>query len=147
MSEDRKPKNKKTSSALEAFRRANSPYNKPPRATTQSGTREENDEPDETDTTGITIGLSPIRPYVNFDAELLHWLHFYEEHPLAAELRKEDYEPAIKLGLDSYLRSGGRPLEEIRASVRVRYERTRNGSALSWKQAFAIIQDVWRRLA
>src|SRR5690606_9639086 len=56
----------------------------------------------------------------------------------------KDYEPAYRLGLDSYRSRGGRSFDDMDAALGARWLKQRGESRLDWNQARAAVQHVWR---
>lgn len=91
--------------------------------------------------------VCPMAPdVVDMDSELGYWRGHYRGLPGGSALRYGDYEPAVKLGLDAYMRSNGRALEEMEAELETRYRRTRGGSRLDWEQARTVVRLAWNHL-
>lgn len=91
--------------------------------------------------------VCPMAPdVVDMDSELGYWRGHYRGLPGGSALRYGDYEPAVKLGLDAYMRSNGRALDEMDIELEMRYRRTRGGSRLDWDQARTIVRLAWNHL-
>lgn len=84
--------------------------------------------------------------FVDMDSEFRYWQLFYRdsEHN---ERRAQDFEPAIRLGLDAFVRARGRPLYQIEQELRQSYERTCGDRGLDWRQARPVVEAVLRRLS
>lgn len=83
---------------------------------------------------------------IDIDSEIAYWRHHYRGMVPRAGLRYSDHEPAVKLGLDAYMRGHGRHVKEMLEELRVCYQRTRGDSRLDWEEARPIIEAVWRRM-
>jgi len=61
----------------------------------------------------------------------------------------EDYQPAYRLGYESYSRysTAGKTYEEIEVELRDEYERLPRRSTLSWEQARPATRAAWERVA
>lgn len=84
---------------------------------------------------------------LDLDSELAYWRNHYRGLVDRPGLRYSDYEPAVKLGLDAYMRSRGRTLEEMQDDIGVCYRRTRGASRLDWDEARTVVEAAWGRLA
>ncbi|UNP29043.1 hypothetical protein [Lysobacter gummosus] len=84
--------------------------------------------------------------FVNMESELAFWRAHYRRLGCGTGLRFADYEPAIKLGLDAYVRGNGRDFQELQEELLVRYARTRGGTRLDWSDAVTVVESAWRRL-
>lgn len=56
----------------------------------------------------------------------------------------KDYEPAYRLGLESYGSRGGQAFSDVEAALGARWLKVRGDSRLSWDQARAAAEHVWR---
>lgn len=83
---------------------------------------------------------------VDLESELGYWRGQYRTLPGSTALRYRDYEPAIKLGLDAYVRSRGRELRDMEEELIACYRRTRGVSRLEWEHARVIVQLAWEHL-
>jgi len=83
---------------------------------------------------------------IDMDSELGYWRGHYRGLPGGSALRYGDYEPAVKLGLDAYMRAHGRALEEMETELEACYRRTRGASRLEWEQARAVVRLAWNHL-
>ncbi|MFK3648590.1 hypothetical protein ACI2IY_09115 [Lysobacter enzymogenes] len=91
--------------------------------------------------------ICPIAPdVVDLDSELGYWRGHYRGLPGGSALRYGDYEPAVKLGLDAYMRARGRRLDDMEHELEICYRRTRGLSRLDWEQARAIVRLAWNHL-
>jgi hypothetical protein len=84
---------------------------------------------------------------VDLDSEVAYWRSHYRGLVPRPGLRYSDHEPAIKLGLDAYMRGHGRHIDEMHDELRDRYRRTRGGSRLDWDEARPVVAAAWRRLS
>lgn len=82
---------------------------------------------------------------VDLDAELSYWRHHYRNRADRV-LRITDYEPAVKLGLDAYMRGQGRSFAEMEDELRERYRRVRGLSRMDWDEARAVVAAACERL-
>ncbi|WP_242108282.1 hypothetical protein [Luteimonas aquatica] len=87
-----------------------------------------------------------VREFVNMEAELGRWCDRYREFALGMGMRRSDYVPAVKLGIDAYVRAHGRPVDALKTELMGCYLRTRGVSRLSWDQAWPVVETVWRGL-
>lgn len=91
--------------------------------------------------------IYPMAPdVVDLDSELGYWRGHYRGLPGGSALRYGDYEPAVKLGLDAYMRARGRALDDMESELEACYRRTRGVSRLDWEQARAIVRLAWNHL-
>ncbi|AOH35816.2 MAG: hypothetical protein GX761_06530 [Gammaproteobacteria bacterium] len=56
----------------------------------------------------------------------------------------KDYEPAYRLGLESYGSRGGQSFEDVDAALGARWLKVRGESRLDWNQARGAVKHVWR---
>jgi len=82
---------------------------------------------------------------VDMDEEIAHWMHHYRNY--VPGFRTQDYLPALKLGLDAYLRGHGQDFEAMTESLQTSYERVRGPSRLDWNEALPVAMAAWTRLA
>ncbi len=91
--------------------------------------------------------LYPRAPdVIDMDSELGYWRGHYRGLPGGSALRYGDYEPAVKLGLDAYMRSRGRAIDDMEDELEACYRRTRGPSRLDWAQARAVVRLAWNHL-
>lgn len=83
---------------------------------------------------------------IDMDSELGYWRSHYRGLTHCEGLRYSDHEPALKLGLDAYMRSHGRSIDDMEPELRDCYRRTRGGSRLDWDQARGVVEAAWHRL-
>ncbi|SDY65549.1 hypothetical protein SAMN04487939_104279 [Lysobacter sp. yr284] len=89
----------------------------------------------------------PMAPEViDMESELGYWRGHYRGLPGGSALRYGDYEPAVKLGMDAFMRSRGRGIDEMEDELETCYRRTRGISRLDWQQARAIVRLAWNHL-
>jgi len=84
---------------------------------------------------------------IDMESELGYWRSHYRGLTRCEGLRYSDHEPALKLGLDAYMRSHGRSIEDMEQELRDCYRRTRGGSRLDWDQARVVVAAAWQRLS
>lgn len=84
--------------------------------------------------------------FVDMESEFRYWQKFYRDSEHDGR-RVQDLEPAIRLGLDAFVRARGRPLYQIEQELRQSYERTCGDRGLDWRQARPIVEAVLRRLS
>ena len=85
--------------------------------------------------------------FVDFDEELLFWRDRYRNSRFFRPgLEFGDYEPAIKLGINVFLRSHGRSFDELKDQLLESYERTRGKTPLDWAEASAAAGAAWERM-
>ncbi|MGO1003117.1 hypothetical protein [Lysobacter sp. CA196] len=89
---------------------------------------------------------APLLEVLDLDSELTYWRNHYRGLIDRPGLRYSDYEPAVKVGLDAYMRSRGRTLEEMQDGIGVCYRRTRGASRLDWDEARTVVEAAWSRL-
>lgn len=83
---------------------------------------------------------------IDIESELGYWRSHYRGLTHCEGLRYSDHEPALKLGLDAYMRGHGRSIDEMEQELRDGYRRTRGGSRLDWDQARGVVEAAWHRL-
>lgn len=96
--------------------------------------------------TGGAAEATPGLEVLDLDSELSYWRNHYRGLVDRPGLRYSDYEPAVKIGLDAYMRSRGRTLDEMRDSIDVCYRRTRGTSRLESDEAHTVVEAAWNRL-
>ncbi|WP_407353543.1 hypothetical protein [Luteimonas sp. R10] len=57
-----------------------------------------------------------------------------------------DYEPAYRLGLDSFRSQGGQRFADAEPALGARWLKVRGDSRLSWDQARPAVEHVWREM-
>ncbi|WP_226470294.1 hypothetical protein [Luteimonas panaciterrae] len=90
--------------------------------------------------------VSSSREFFNMESELHHWRGVYGDPSGGQIMARIDFEPAVKLGLDAFLRAGSKTMCELEEGLSQSYERTRGDSRLEWQQARPIVEAVMRRL-
>ena len=56
----------------------------------------------------------------------------------------DDYAPAYRYGLDSFVRHGGQHFEDVEAALARNWCSARGGSRLGWVEARGAVADGWR---
>ncbi|MBU8977987.1 MULTISPECIES: hypothetical protein [unclassified Lysobacter] len=88
---------------------------------------------------------STVVEAVDMDEEIAHWMRHYRNY--VPRFRGEDYLPALKLGLDAYLRGHGQDFDEMADSLQLSYARVRGSSRLDWDEALPVAMAAWTRLS
>jgi len=86
------------------------------------------------------------RDAVDLDCELSYWRTHYRARFGRPGLRFSDYEPAVKLGLDAYVRSLIEDRAQGEDELRDRYRRVHGASRLDWDDARAVAAAACERL-
>ena len=90
---------------------------------------------------------SPMSPdAVDLDSELSYWRANYRLLFGRPGLRFSDYEPAVKLGLDAYVRGQAEDWPELDEQLRDRYRRVHGASRLDWNDARAVAVAACERI-
>lgn len=91
---------------------------------------------------------APLSPdAVDLDSELSYWRAHYRLLFGRPGLRFSDYEPAVKLGLDVYVRSQGGDWPAAEDDLlRDRYRRVHGASRLEWDDARAVAAAACERV-
>ncbi|GAA5072652.1 hypothetical protein [Lysobacter panacisoli] len=82
---------------------------------------------------------------VDMEEEVAHWMRHYRNY--VPGFRSIDYLPALKLGLDAYLRGHGNDFDGMADNLEHTYERIRGVSRLDWNEALPVALAAWTRLA
>lgn len=82
---------------------------------------------------------------VDIDDEIAHWMRHYRNY--VPRFRGDDYLPALKLGLDAYLRGQGQDFDDMADHLQMSYARVRGNSRLDWNEALPVAMAAWTRLA
>ena len=86
--------------------------------------------------------------FVDFDDELAYWRDNYENSRFFRDgMEFRDYEPAVKLGINVFLRSHGRSFDELKDQLAESYERTRGKAPIEWSEASVAAGAAWQRMA
>jgi hypothetical protein len=81
-------------------------------------------------------------------AEDAYWRANYEQRDyVAAGSTYDDYGPAYRYGVDSYVKHGGRPFDEAEADLSRDWDRVRGNSSLTWDRAKYATRDSWQRVS
>ncbi|HZH43988.1 MAG TPA: hypothetical protein VEY50_07915 [Lysobacter sp.] len=83
---------------------------------------------------------------IDLDRELAYWRNHYREIAHRPDLRFDDMVPALKLGMDAYLRTRGERFEDLTERMADTYARVRGNSRLDWQRALPVAEAAWRRL-
>lgn len=83
---------------------------------------------------------------IDLDRELVYWRTHYRELAYRSDLRFEDLLPALKLGMDAYIRTRGEHFEALADRLAETYARVRGNSRLDWQRALPVAEAAWRRL-
>lgn len=86
--------------------------------------------------------------FVDFDDELNYWRDSYNSScPFYRDgMEFPDYEPAIKLGINVFLRSHGRSFDELKEQLAESYARTRGNTPIEWSEASVAAAAAWQRM-
>lgn len=57
-----------------------------------------------------------------------------------------DYQPAYKLGYDSYAKYHGRPYNDVEADIARSWDATKGNSRLAWEEAKSAVRDGWHHV-
>lgn len=86
--------------------------------------------------------------FVDFDDEMSYWRDNYDNCQFYRDgMEFRDYEAAVKLGINVFLRSHGRFFEELKDQLAESYERTRGNSPIEWSEASKAAGAAWQRMA
>ena len=86
--------------------------------------------------------------FVDFDDELSYWRDSYSSSPFYRDgMEFPDYEPAIKLGINVFLRSHGRCFDDLKEQLGESYARTRGKAPIDWSEASIAAGAAWQRMA
>ena len=88
---------------------------------------------------------STVVEAVDMEDEIAHWMRHYRNY--VPGFRSEDYLPALKLGLDAYLRGHGQDFDDMADNLQLCYARVRGRSRLDWNEALPVAMAAWTRLA
>jgi hypothetical protein len=88
---------------------------------------------------------STVVEAVNMEEEIAHWMRHYRNY--VPGFRSDDYLPALKLGLDAYLRGHGQDFDDMADNLQLCYARVRGRSRLDWNEALPVAMAAWTRLA
>ncbi|MFK3648660.1 hypothetical protein ACI2IY_09475 [Lysobacter enzymogenes] len=83
---------------------------------------------------------------LDLDSELSYWRAHYRLLFGQPGLRFSDYEPAVKLGLDAYMRGQIEDRPQAEHELRDRYRRVHGASRLDWNDARAVAAAACERL-
>lgn len=83
---------------------------------------------------------------VDLDSELSYWRAHYRVLFRRPGLRFSDYEPAVKLGLDAYVRARIDDRPPAEEELRDRYRRVHGASRLDWNDARAVAAAACERV-
>ena len=83
---------------------------------------------------------------IDLDRELAYWRNHYRELAYRADLRFDDLVPALKLGMDAFVRTRGERFEDLADRLADSYARVRGTSRLDWQRALPVAEAAWRRL-
>ncbi|WP_206860745.1 hypothetical protein [Lysobacter changpingensis] len=88
---------------------------------------------------------STVVEAVDIDEEISYWMRHYRNY--VPRFRSEDYLPALKLGLDAYLRGHGQDFDDMADNLQLCYVRVRGNSRLDWNEALPVAMAAWTRLS
>ncbi|MGH8079928.1 MAG: hypothetical protein ACREP7_05090 [Lysobacter sp.] len=83
---------------------------------------------------------------LDLDRELFYWRSHYRELIDRTGVRFSDCEPALKLGLDAYMRCHGRNLADMEDELHACYKRVRSQSRLDWDEARMVVAAAFERV-
>lgn len=87
------------------------------------------------------------RQIIDLDGELQHWREHYRTLPGYVPVWSyADLEPALKLGIDTFLRQPGRSFEEVAPKLSGSYSRLRGLSPVDWNEAQPFAAAAWNHL-
>lgn len=81
------------------------------------------------------------------ESELKFWKEHFEQASFHQPGRAfTDYEPALKLAYDAYLKFHGQRFEDIAPQLRDIYQRDHPRSRLDWLQVRSVAHAAWQRM-
>lgn len=87
------------------------------------------------------------RQIIDLDRELDHWRENYRTLPGYVPVWSySDLEPALKLGIDTFLSQPGRDFDEVAHKLAGSYARLRGLSPVDWNEARPFAEAAWRHL-
>lgn len=76
-----------------------------------------------------------------------HFEQIYHAMPYyVSGMTWDDYAPAYRYALDTYVTRGAMPIEQVRAALVTEWPRARGGSRLQWPQVEPALAHAWREL-
>lgn len=79
--------------------------------------------------------------------DLGHFQQIYSTMPyFVSGMTWDDYAPAYRLGLDSYVTRGATPIAQARDALETEWARARGASRLTWAQAEPAVAHAWEEL-
>ncbi|HEY5802070.1 MAG TPA: hypothetical protein VIT90_00040 [Lysobacter sp.] len=85
---------------------------------------------------------STVVEVVDIEREIASWIRHYRQYVVT--FRGDDYLPAVKLGLSTYLR--GQSFDDCLDELEQSYLRVRGASRLDWYEALPVARAAWSRL-
>jgi len=79
--------------------------------------------------------------------DLGHFQQIYQAMPYHVDgMTWDDYAPAYRLGLDSYVTRGATPIAQAREALEAEWAQVKGVSRLSWPQAEPAVAHAWSEL-
>lgn len=98
----------------------------------------------------VSPRMSPraaARQIIDLDGELDYWREHYRTLPGYVPVWSyNDLAPALKLGIDTFLRQPGRSFDEVAHKLPGSYARLRGLSPVDWNEAEPFAAAAWQRL-
>ena len=80
--------------------------------------------------------------------EEAYWRETYTTRPYVAKgATFDDYGPAYRYGLDSYVKYNGRKFDDIEPELSREWQRAKGRSSLTWERAKDATRDSWQRVS
>lgn len=85
---------------------------------------------------------------VDLNAEETYWREHYASRPyIVGGTIFNEYRPAYRHGVRSYMRYNGRSFEQVEPELMRDWDRVKGTSSLTWENARHAARDSWQRVA
>ena len=88
-----------------------------------------------------------VAEMVDPTVEDAYWREQHADQPYASDASYDEYAPAYRYGVDSYVRQPGRKFEDVEPELSSNWDSARGTSGLEWDRAKHATKDAWNRLS
>ena len=88
-----------------------------------------------------------VAELVDPTVEDAYWKDNHASRPYAADANYDEYAPAYRYGVDSYVRQPGRKFEDVEPDLSSNWNSARGKSSLEWDSAKHATRDAWNRVS
>ncbi len=87
-----------------------------------------------------------VAELVDPTVEDAYWRENHASQPYASDASYDEYAPAYRYGVDSYVEQPGRKFDDVESDLSSKWESARGTSSLEWDRAKHATRDAWNRV-